>query len=214
MRYLDTDTLLCWAPAAKSSDLHHHPETRANPPTTTTTESLRDLQRRTAQPILSYLTTRVWPGAELHPILDESSILPGTQPEMSKNIIRGWVSGLPAYELAALERAVLASKSLLVATRLLVEWSEEFRHLQEGRSGSLASVGGGVGGGVESSEIPVEKEEGGKRFGIEEAAEACSTEVRWQTGMWGEVEDTHDVEREDLRRQLGSVVVLVSGGKQ
>jgi ATP synthase F1 complex assembly factor 2 len=29
--------------------------------------------------------------------------------------------------------------------------------------------------------------------------------------MWGEVEDTHDVEKEDLRRQLGGVVLLVGG---
>lgn len=111
------------------------------------------------------------------------------------------MAGLPAYELAALERGVLASKSLLVAARLLVEWSEEFRHLQQNTDSQSTAVGEG-------------EEEGGKRFGIEEAAEACSTEVKWQTRMWGEVEDTHDVDKEDLRRQLGSVVVLVSGNKQ
>ncbi len=120
--------------------------------------------------------------------------MPKKQPEMTKNIIRGWIAGLPAYELAALERATLASKSLLVATRLVVEWSEEFRHLQDDADDVVGSNGVGE-----------------RRFGIEEAAEACSTEVKWQTGMWGEVEDTHDVEKEDLRRQLGSVVLLVSG---
>ena len=36
-------------------------------------------------------------------------------------------------------------------------------------------------------------------------------EVEWQTKKWGEVEDTHDVEKEDLRRQLGSAVLLVAG---
>jgi ATP synthase mitochondrial F1 complex assembly factor 2 len=191
MRYLDTDTLLCWAPEKSPHDV----ENTSLPPEmqdrARTGESLRQIQQRTAQPILSYLTTRVWPGAGLHPVLDESSILPKKQPEMTKSIIRGWITGLSAYELAALERGVLASKSLLVATRLLVEWSEEFRDIQN-------SAGA----------------EGAKRFGIEEAAEACTTEVRWQTAMWGEVEDTHDVEREDLRRQLGSVVLLVSGNKQ
>lgn len=55
------------------------------------------------------------------------------------------------------------------------------------------------------------RQNGGARFGIEEAVEACSVELRWQTGKWGEVEDTHDVEREDLRRQFGGVVVLVGG---
>ncbi|EXJ83283.1 ATP synthase mitochondrial F1 complex assembly factor 2 [Capronia coronata CBS 617.96] len=178
MRYLDTDTLLCWAPEHSMHDaaqLEMHADR---------TQSLRNLQIKTAKPIISFLTTSVWPGVELKPVLEEGSIMPVQQSEMTRNIIRGWMSGLPAYELAALERAALAGKSLLVATRLLIEWSEEFRDLQR-----------------------IDE----KRFGIEEAAEAASLEVRWQTGMWGEVEDTHDVENEDIRRQLGSAILLVSG---
>lgn len=176
MRYLNTDTLLCWAP---EKNIHDAPQ-----PEGTTT--LRQLQMQVAQPIIAYLTTHIWPGVEIKPILEPDSILPVSQPDMTKNVIRGWLSGLPAFELAGLERTVLASKSLLVGTRLVVEWSEAFSQLQ-----GNASQGG--------------------RFGIEEAAEACSQEVRWQTGQWGEVEDTHDVEKEDLRRQLGSVILLVGG---
>ena len=92
---------------------------------------------------------------------------------------------MPAYELAGLERGVLASKSLLVASRLLIEWSQEFKHLRQ--------------------------EAGEKKFGIEDAAAVSSLEVEWQTGMWGEVEDTHDVDHHDIRRQLGQVVTLVAG---
>lgn len=88
-----------------------------------------------------------------------------------------------------MERAVLAGKSLCVAARLIVEWSKVFN----GPGSSLSD---------RISE---------KRFGIEDAAEACSLEVRWQTGRWGEVEDSHDVEREDLKRQFGSAVLLVGG---
>ena len=98
------------------------------------------------------------------------------------------MAGLPAWELVGLERAVLAGKSLCVAARLVGEWSEYLN-------------GGGRG----------EERERGGLFGVEEACEACSLEVRWQTGRWGEVEDTHDVEREDLRRQFGSVVLVVGG---
>ena len=177
MRYLTTDTLLCWAPEKNIHD-----------PGAETRGSLRQLQMRTAQPIISYLTARVWPGVEIVPILAPDSISPVPQPENTQNVIRGWLSGLPAYELAGLERAVLASKSLLVGVRLVVEWGEAFASLREGA--------------VE-----------GERFGIEAAAEASSLEVRWQTGQWGEVEDTHDVEREDMRRQLGSVIVLVGGDR-
>jgi len=68
----------------------------------------------------------------------------------------------------------------------LIEWSEHFRNLQR---------------------------EGQPRFGIEEATEASTVEVKWQTGMWGEVEDTHDVDNEDIRRQLGSTILLVSGNR-
>ncbi|KAF2469802.1 uncharacterized protein BDR25DRAFT_334744 [Lindgomyces ingoldianus] len=174
LRYLDSDTLLCWAP---ERNIHDAPQDRA---------SLRQLQIEVAQPIINYITTFVWPGVEIKPILEPDSILPISQPDMTKDVVQGWLSGLPAFELAGLERAVLASKSLLVGVRLIHEWGEAFAHSREAGDAD-------------------------RRFGIEEAAEASSLEVRWQTGQWGEVEDTHDVEKEDLRRQLGSVVVLVSG---
>jgi len=180
MRYLNTDSLLCWAPEKTVHDaiqleMHHD-----------RTETLRSLQIRMARPIISYLNTSVWPGVEIKPVLDEDSIIPNRQSEVTTSIIRGWISGLPAYELAGLERAVIAAKSLLVGARLLIEWSEHFRNLQR---------------------------EGQPRFGIEEATEASTVEVKWQTGMWGEVEDTHDVDNEDIRRQLGSTILLVSGNR-
>lgn len=108
------------------------------------------------------------------------------------------MAGLNAWELVGLERAVLAGKSLCVGARLVVEWGESFADLRAALDAS--------------QEAP--ERAGKRRFGIEEAAEACSVEVRWQTGQWGEVEDTHDVEREDLRRQFGSMVLLVSGTGQ
>ena len=181
MRYLDTDTLLCWAeePSGNGAMSLERQEVGDG------RETLRSIQIRTAKPIISYLTTTVWPGVDIRPVLDEGSIMPVKQSDFTRSVISGWITGLPAYELAALERAALATKSLLVGTRLLIEWSEEFRDLQ--------------------------RDTRGERFGIEEAARAASLELVWQTGIWGEVEDTHDVEKEDLRRQLGSSVLLVSG---
>ncbi|KAF1952230.1 ATP12-domain-containing protein [Byssothecium circinans] len=172
MRYLATDTVLCWAP---EKVLHETPQNGL---------TLRQTQIKIAAPIIAYLTTYVWPGVEIKPILEPDSILPVPQPDMTKNVIRGWLTGVPAFELAGLERAVLASKSLLVGVRLIHEWSEAFAHSRKA---------------------------GEARFGIEEAAEASSLEVRWQTRQWGEVDDTHDVEKEDMRRQLGSAILLVSG---
>ncbi|QSZ34829.1 hypothetical protein DSL72_007688 [Monilinia vaccinii-corymbosi] len=181
MRYLDTDSLLCWAPEPPEDPPGYERHVDR-------VESLRSIQRRSAEPIIQFLSERVWPGVELIPVLDANSIVPKSQPQMTRDIIRGWVSGLPAFELAGLERGVLAGKGLLGAARLVVEWSAELTHLRD-----------------EAAE---------KKFGVEEAAKAASLEVDWQTGMWGAVEDTHDVEREDIRRQLGSVVLLVSGEKR
>ncbi|KAL4875521.1 hypothetical protein BJY04DRAFT_163565 [Aspergillus karnatakaensis] len=177
MSYLDTDTLLCWEPEKEEHALEVDETGQKR-------ESLREAQVRIAQDVIAFLSTKVWPGIDIVPVLDTNSIFPASQSQATKDIIRQWVQGLDAHDLAALERGILASKSLLVAVRLVTEWSENFRHLQRPEQ---------------------------KKFGIEEAAEASSLEVMWQTQQWGEVEDTHDVNKEDLRRQLGSVIILVSG---
>ncbi|KAI1273691.1 hypothetical protein F5Y07DRAFT_375840 [Xylaria sp. FL0933] len=182
MRYLDTDSLLCWAPPPRLG--HDAPDAQGN--------NLREIQKRAAEDVVAYLTTHVWPGVEIEPVLDGESIIPRGQKPETRQIIEGWIIGLSSWELAGLERAVLAGKGLLGAARLLAEWSEGFVGVRQ-----LSGVG--------------EK----RSFGVEEAAKLASIEVDWQTGNWGEVEDTHDVEKEDLRRQLGSVVLLVGGtGKQ
>ena len=217
MRYLETDTILCWAP---DRSLHDPTSTAVDMERTLTDSSrptsddadskppptsLRQLQQSTALPIIQYLVSHVWPGTEIHPVLPSDSILPTPQPETTTAIIRGWLSGLPAYELAGLERAVLAGKSLLIGTRLLVEWSEHFRDIQEVAAAANRVPTTSSSEALHSS--PFQED----RFGIEEASEAASLEVSWQTRMWGEVEDTHDVDREDIRRQFGAAVLLISG---
>ncbi|KAF4973183.1 hypothetical protein FZEAL_9400 [Fusarium zealandicum] len=175
LRYLDTDSVLCWAPPATEHDTRNDAG-----------ESLRDVQKQMAEEIVSFLTTNVWPGITIIPVLDGNSIMPQSQAPGVREVVQGWITGLDAYEIAGLERAALAGKSLLVAARFLVEWSE-------------GSVGRGS------------VDQGGEKFGVEKASMATSLEVNWQTGQWGEVEDTHDVNNEDVRRQMGSVALLVSG---
>jgi ATP synthase F1 complex assembly factor 2 len=172
LRYLDTDALLCLAPPHNEDD-----------PGDKEGRHLRQLQEEAMRPVVEFLCGRVWPGTSIRPVLEGESIVPRAQAEGTREVVQGWVMGLSGWELAGLERATLAGKSLLVAARLVAGWSEE-------------------GGGVEGS---------GEGFGAEEAARAVSVEVAWQTGRWGEVEDTHDVEKEDVRRQLASAVVLVTG---
>jgi ATP synthase F1 complex assembly factor 2 len=176
LRYLDTDSLLCFAP----------------PPPDPLDPSLRPLQEQVYHHVTSYLIANLWPGVSIVPVLDGTSLFPAPQPAGTREVVQGWVLGLTPFELAGLERAALAGKSLLAAARLVAEWSEE-------------------GAGGKKQVLKGAQEGKGEKFGVDEAARAVSLEVDWQTRKWGEVEDTHDVEREDLRRQLGSVVLLVSG---
>ncbi|PHH66379.1 hypothetical protein CDD81_7434 [Ophiocordyceps australis] len=174
MRYLDTDTLLCWAPPPGEFEVRN----KAG-------EALRDVQKKVARETLAFLATHVWPDITIEPVLDGHCIVPRRQAEGVRETIQDWVEGLNAWDLAGLERAVLAGKSLVAAARLVAEWSES----PAGRH------------------VPVKTH----RFGVEEAAKALNLETDWQTSRWGEVEDTHDVNNEDLRRQLGSVFLIISG---
>jgi ATP synthase F1 complex assembly factor 2 len=49
-----------------------------------------------------------------------------------------------------------------------------------------------------------------RRISVEEAAKAARVEVMAQTQLWGEVEDTHDVEVEDMIATLGTAVFIGS----
>ncbi|KAI0831757.1 hypothetical protein BC628DRAFT_1349661 [Trametes gibbosa] len=49
-----------------------------------------------------------------------------------------------------------------------------------------------------------------RRLDVEQAAQAAHAEVNSQIEQWGEVEDTHDVDYHDMRRQLGSAACLLA----
>jgi len=49
-----------------------------------------------------------------------------------------------------------------------------------------------------------------KHLSVEQASLAALVEVASQIQRWGEVEDTHDVDFHDVRRQLGSAACLLS----
>jgi len=48
------------------------------------------------------------------------------------------------------------------------------------------------------------------RLSAEQAAQAALVEVQSQIRRWGEVEDTHDVDHRDIRRQLASAALVFS----
>ncbi|RXW20993.1 hypothetical protein EST38_g4864 [Candolleomyces aberdarensis] len=97
------------------------------------------------------------------------SVLSPTQPIATKEKLAEVMKTFNSWEIAALERATLSTKSFIIG---------------------LAVVK--------------------KHLTVEEAAQAASAEVNSQIEVWGEVEDTHDVDYQDIRRQLGSAALLLS----
>ncbi|GAA5826063.1 hypothetical protein JCM5353_004199 [Sporobolomyces roseus] len=51
-------------------------------------------------------------------------------------------------------------------------------------------------------------------FTVDQAAQAAHVEVQSQIDRWGEVEDTHDVDHQDVRVRLGSAALLVASQPQ
>ncbi|KAH7107411.1 ATP12-domain-containing protein [Auriculariales sp. MPI-PUGE-AT-0066] len=143
LRYLDTDSI-CFPEEAP--------------------EALVNLQARHWQPIID------WAQKEFNiEIFSFTGIFGSGQPPASKAKLEEVLSKLDAWELSGLERAVYASKSLLIG---------------------LALIHG--------------------RLSPEQAAQAAHVEVSSQIQRWGEVEDSHDVDYHDIRRQLGSVACLLA----
>jgi ATP synthase F1 complex assembly factor 2 len=168
IRYIDTDTILCWAPATPAH--LREPGGRS---------TLRELQIATCDPLLEYLGVRVWPAIDLRITDGDRGIfgLGGGQPTQTKDKLMTWMKSLDVWRLVGLERIVHATKSFVIGARMVAEWSEG----------------------------------GGEIWGVKEAAEAASIEVTYQTRQWGEVEDTHDVQKEDLLRQVGAGWLLICG---
>ncbi|KIK59833.1 hypothetical protein GYMLUDRAFT_44300 [Collybiopsis luxurians FD-317 M1] len=98
-----------------------------------------------------------------------TSILSNSQSEDSKKKLLVAIDGFNQWEMAALERAIHATKSFIIALALVK-----------------------------------------RRLTVEQASDAARVEVNSQIERWGEVEDTHDVDFHDIRRQLGSAATLLS----
>ncbi|KAF8959080.1 hypothetical protein BDZ97DRAFT_1839776 [Flammula alnicola] len=98
-----------------------------------------------------------------------NSILSVRQPQETQEKLAKVMESFDSWEMAAMERATYASKSLFIALALVK-----------------------------------------KHLTVEQASLAASVEVNSQIERWGEVEDTHDVDYHDIRRQLGSAACILS----
>jgi ATP synthase F1 complex assembly factor 2 len=127
-------------------------------------EALVRLQKEHWDPLISWMKDKYGVG-----LVVSEGIAPAIQTPETLVKIRAVVDAMDIWELAALERAVYATKSFVIG---------------------LALTKG--------------------RITAHEAALASHVEVASQIERWGEVEDSHDVDYQDIRRALGSAAVLLS----
>ncbi|CCU99030.1 unnamed protein product [Malassezia sympodialis ATCC 42132] len=97
------------------------------------------------------------------PINIAQGTLTHKQPDEAKAKLTRLLAGLPPLDLAALERAVMTSKSMIIGLALV------HRHIE-----------------------------------AEQAALAAEVETAAQASTWGAIDDSHDVDHAELRRQLAS----------
>lgn len=105
-----------------------------------------------------------------------------------QDIVYRWMSDLGIYDLIALEKTILTTKSFLCGVALLrSNGSDAARHdfYQVNRIGKEPF-----------------------HMTIEQIVELGNLETIFQTEKWGEVEDTHDVDKVDWVRSLASAAIL------
>lgn len=108
----------------------------------------------------------------------------------TQNIVLDWLNNLPIYDLVALEKVVLSSKSFLCGASILRSYSANPELIK-----SLYQV---------NKSNPEEH----YYKSIEEIIELGNLETIYQIQEWGEVEDTHDVDKVDWLRNLTSAAIL------
>ncbi|CAH2350609.1 protein Atp12p, mitochondrial [[Candida] railenensis] len=108
----------------------------------------------------------------------------------TQNVVLNWVESLSMYDLVALEKAILTTKSFLCGVTLLrsnCSNEEDIKNLYQFNKASADDYYFRT---------------------IDEIVELGNMEIIFQTGEWGEVEDTHDVDKVDWLRNLTSAAIL------
>lgn len=110
-----------------------------------------------------------------------------TQSLTVQNIVLLWLDNLPIYDLVALEKAILSSKSFLCGASVVRSNAEERADLYQVNK-------------VLREEYFVKT--------VEEIIELGNLETIFQTEEWGEVEDTHDVDGVEWVRSLAASALV------
>lgn len=189
LRYLDTDTCLIFATKEEYEG------------------KLRARQDELYLPLIEEYNEYFTKYAHQHKLLPEEKLveltyldcetdgLLGNEQSLStQSVVLEWLELLSTYDLVALEKAVLTSKSFLCGATLLRSSCTNLSVLEEFYQSNKTSP--------ENYYIK----------SIGEIVEMGNLETIFQTEQWGEVEDTHDVDKVDWLRSLTSAALLVHEG--
>lgn len=183
LRYLDTDTCLIFTTLGEYEG------------------RLRSKQEELYRPLIAEFEsffTEFGRGQNLLPSEDHKVVLEfldcetdglrgNSQTITTQNIVLLWLDNLPIYDLVALEKAILSSKSFLCGASVVRSNAKGPRELYQ-----------------------VNKATEGDYFHktVEEIVEMGNLETIFQTLEWGEVEDSHDVDNADWLRNLSSAALV------
>lgn len=100
------------------------------------------------------------------------------QAEATRQAAEAYLNTLSMWDLAVFEKTVLTCKSFICGVLLLLNKAE---------SGVTAP---------------------GLKYSMEDIARAATLETIYQIERWGEVEDTHDVDKRDIRRNINAAAIV------
>lgn len=163
LRYLDTDTMLVFSPNEDCDGELRKEQEKCYRPIISNMEEFFNKFTNDNQPIkLTYLDC------------DKDGLIGNSQTQHTKDAVLKYLDSLSIWDLVALEKATLVSKSFLSGVAILrnTDYNDPFI------------------------------------INIEELARLVTLETVLQTARWGEVEDTHDVDKVDIKRNLASAAIV------
>lgn len=168
LRYLDTDTMLVFAPLEDcDGELRKEQEKCYRPLIANMEEFFTKFTDDGEKVTLTYLDS------------EKDGLVGNSQTEHTKKAVLKYLDSLNTWDLVALEKATLVAKSFLSGVVILrnADYNDDFT------------------------------------VTIEELARLATLETVLQTARWGEVEDTHDVDKVDIKRNLASAALIAFNSK-
>lgn len=191
LRYLDTDTCLIFTTADEYDGKLRQRQLQLYMPLIREYEQFFTIYAISQPQLVSRDTISRDTTLQLSYLDCETDGLRGNKQSITmQNVVLDWMNRLTVYELVALEKAVLTTKSFLCGVSML-----------------RSSVGDVA---RQSRHFQVNKNHPEEYYfkTIDDIVELGNLETIFQTKLWGEVEDTHDVDKADWLRNLSSAALL------